>query len=246
MDKRTLLAAAAGLVVGLIGGFLVANGINKSELSELRTKATQPPSSGSNSGPRDETSIGDDEIKAKIAQADGDPGNFEFQKDLGRALYRYASMKNDRTLAAEARRILERAYSIDPKNYDVIVDLGNAYFDAAYDSKDQASFTKAQQLYQKALAIRPGDADVRTDMGISYLLTEPPEYKTAVEEFQKVLKPNPGHERALQFATQAYVQMGNWAEAAKSLERLKNINPKNANIDSLAAQIVAKQAQPIK
>lgn len=247
MNSRTLLAAALGLVVGLVGGFFVANGINKAELTELRGKAAIGDTAKTNPAPpRDELTIGDDEIKAKIAQADADPGNFDFQKNLGGALYRYASMKNDRQLAAEARRILERAYELDPKSYEVTVDLGNAYFDEAYAARNRATFQKAQDMYQKALAARPGDADVRTDLGISFILVDPPNEKRAVDEFQKVLSSNPGHERAQQFLTQAYVQMGNWAEAGKSLGRLRTLNPKNPKIEDLSSQIAAKKAEPVK
>jgi tetratricopeptide (TPR) repeat protein len=247
MDKRTILAAAIGLIVGATGGFLVANGLNRSELTELRGKAAQNSNLSENGvRPHDDLTIGDDEIRSKIAQADADPANFNYQKDLGGALYRYASMKNDSKLAAEALRILERAYSLDPKNYDVTVDLGNAYFDAGFAAKDRTRFEKAQELYEKALLVRPGDADVRTDLGISYLLIQPPVYKTAIDEFQKVLNSNPGHERAQLFLTKAYIQMGNWPKADDSLAKLKALNPKNSGIDDLAAQIAAKQAEPIK
>lgn len=250
MNTRTFIAAALGLLIGALGGFFLANSINRNELIELRAKAGQNDANRANSNTSstvpDNFSIGDDEIKAKIAQADANPDNFGYQKNLGGALYRYASMKNDRQLADEARRILIRANLLDPKNYEVMVDLGNAYFDAGYFGKDKESFAKSRELYGKALSTKPADADVRTDLAISFVLDVPQNYGRAIDEFQKALAANPKHERALQFLTQSYMVQGNWNEAAKTLERLKAANPKNERIEELSTQLTSKQAQPFK
>jgi tetratricopeptide (TPR) repeat protein len=247
MNPKILLAGAFGLLFGAIGGFLLANGINRTELNALKGQVEQNKRSAgnSNSAP-DGFTIGDDEIKAKIAQADANPDNFAFQKNLGGALYRYATMKSDQALIDESMRILIRANSLDPKDYDVIVDLGNAYFDVGYFKKDKASFKKAREMYDKALETKPNDADVRTDIAMSFVLDDPPDFNRAVEEFQRALKANPKQERALQFLTHSYMQLGNFAEAAKTLELLKAANPKNDKIADLASQIANKQPSPIK
>lgn len=250
MNTRTFTVAALGLLLGAFGGFFLANSINRSEISELRGKADQVKpgmaNSNTNSAARDDLFIGDDEIKAKIAQADANPDNFDFQKNLGGALYRYASMKNDRQMADEAKRILIRANALDPKNYDVMVDLGNAYFDDGYFAKNKESFAKARELYAKALTTKPADADVRTDLAISFVLDTPPNYTRAAEEFRKALTANAKHERALQFLTQTYMLQDNWTEAGKTLDSLKAVNPRNERIAELSAQLSAKQAQPFK
>lgn len=247
MNTRIVVAALSGALVGLIGGFFIANSINRGEIETLKVKLEQanhlPPADGS---VPDAFSLGDDEIKAKIAQADANPGNFDYQKNLGGALYRYASMKNDPGLADEARRILIRANSIEPKDYDVMVDLGNAYFDAGYLKKDSALFAKARDMYENALAVKPTASDVRTDLGISYIVDAPPDYNHAVEQFQKVLKAEPRHERALQFLTAALIELGNWNEAGKTLDQLKTVNPKNEKAAELASQISSKKAEPLK
>jgi tetratricopeptide (TPR) repeat protein len=247
MDRKLLVAAIIGLLFGLISGFFIANGINSAEINSLRGQIGQSKSTGANTASaKDGLTLGDDELKAKIAEADATPTNFTYQKNLGRALYRYASMKNDTALLDEAVRLLTRANSLDSKDYDVLVDLGNALFDTGYMKKDPAVFARARDLYNKALEAKPDDADVRTDLAISYVLDASPDFNRAVEDFQRALKANPKQERALSFLVQTYMQTGNWTAAAKTLELLKAVNPKNDRIDDLAEQIAAKQPKPIK
>ncbi len=248
MNTKILVAAILGLLAGLIVGFAVANSINRTEINNLRGQAEQnkrPAASGTNPA-ADGFTIGDDEIKAKLAEADANPDNFTYQKNLGSALYRYATMKNDTGLLDQSFRILTRANALDPKDYDVMVDLGNANFDIGYFKKDAASLRKARELYLKALETKPGDADVRTDLAISYFLDTPPDFARAVDEFQKAIKVNPKQERALTFLIQTYMQLGKWDDAGKTLETLKAANPKNDKVADLASQIAAKQAVPIK
>lgn len=249
MNSRTLTASALCLLLGAFGGFFLADSINRNEINALRSKAglSKPEAESPNGNAnQDDLFIGNDELRAKIAQADANPDNFAYQKNLGGALYRYASMKNDRQMAGEAKRILIRANSLDPKNYDVMVDLGNAYFDAGYFEKDSNSFAKARDLYGKALAAKPTDADVRTDLAISFVLDSPQNYARAADEFQKALAIDPKHERALQFLVQTYMLQNNWAEAGKILERLKAANPKNERIIALSSQMTNQQAEPFK
>ncbi len=247
MNTKILIAAVLGVLAGLVAGFTIANSINRTEINTLRGQAEQGKKPSANSNPAGNGfSIGDDELKAKIAEADANPQNLAYQKNLGRALYRYATMKKDTTLLDEALRILMRANSLDPKDYEVLVDLGNAQFDVGYFRKDAGALKRSREIYEKALEAKPNDADVRTDLAISYLLDTSPDATRAADEFQKALKVNPKQERALAFLTQAYMQMGNWGEAAKSLESLKAANPKNDRIDELATQIANKQTPAMK
>lgn len=247
MNKTFFTGVVIGISIGLIVGFLVANNINSSEINKLRSQApTAPKTAANNQTANDGFSLGPDELKAKITEADANPSNFAYQKNLGSALYRYATMKNDTALLDEAVRLLTRANSLVGKDYDVLVDLGNALFDVGYVRKDAASFAKAREIYKKALEAKPNDADVLTDLAISYILDVPPDFNRAVEEFQRALIANPKQERALVFLTQTYMQLGNWTSAAKTLDLLKAVNPKNDKVADLASQIASKQAAPIK
>src|SRR5437870_806004 len=130
MNKNTFVFILLGVFAGFIGGFLLANGLNRSELTSLRTENEQLKTGAvdesKNSG---DQALSNDEIKSKVAEADKNPDNFAYQKNLGVALYRYAAMKQDVDLLTETARILTRANTLDAKDYDVLVALGNAHFD---------------------------------------------------------------------------------------------------------------------
>ena len=190
MDKNTVLYVIAALLVGFIGGFLLANSMNRSEMNVLRSQAAVPTASGSNTssapGSQAEPALSDEELKAKIAEADKNPANFEFQKNLGTALYKYAAMKQLPGLLPETLRILERAEALNNKDFDVLVALGNAHFDLGFQNKDGAEFQKARDIYARALAIRPGDADVQTDNAISWYVQPSPDYAKAASALEKI------------------------------------------------------------
>ncbi len=235
MHKNTIFFVLIAAFAGFVGGFWLANSINRSAMNSV---GPLPASSNSNrSQPKEETDLTDDEIKAKITEADKNPTNFAFQKELGVALYSYAVMKKDASLFPEAVRILERAGSLNAKDFDVLVALGNAHFDLGFAQKNTAEFQKARETYSKALELKPGDVDVQTDLGISYFVQEPPAYDKAVTELQKVSDATPKGSRSLQFLVQIFVKQNKYAEAEKTLAKLKSVDPKNDAIPELTTLI---------
>ena len=247
MNSKVIAAAILGTIAGAIGGFMLANSLNRSEVNALRALAEDRPAASQNTNrPDDSMNINIDEIKAKVAEADANPTNFGFQKSLGIALYRYGTLKRDAAIVDEAVRLLQRANGIDAKDYDVIVALGNSYFDLGYFRKESAILKKSREFYKLALDQRPKDADVIADVALSYFLDEPADLSRSVEEFQKALQANPKHERALTYLTQTYMRQGNFDEAGKVLEKLKAANPKNESIEELSRLIAAKEVPPIK
>ncbi|MBX7054633.1 MAG: tetratricopeptide repeat protein [Pyrinomonadaceae bacterium] len=247
MNSKVITAAILGTIAGAIGGFMLANSLNRSEVNALRAQSENRPAAAQASNrPDDPMNINIDEIKAKVAEADANPSNFGFQKSLGIALYRYGTLKRDADIVTEAARLLERAHGIDSKDYDVIVGLGNSYFDLGYFRKDSANLKRSREYYKLALDQRPKDADVMADVALSYFLDEPADLGRSVDEFQKALQANPKHERALTYLTQTYMRQGNFDEAGKVLEKLKSANPKNESVDELSRLIAAKEAPPIK
>ncbi len=219
----------------------MANALNRTELNTLRTdnerlKTAQSQPNQTQSG----SALSDDEIRQRIAEADRNPKDIEFQKDLGLALYRYAAMKQDADLLAEVGRVLNRAYESNKQDYDVVVAMGNIYFDIAYFKKDNAPFQKARDFYSQALQQKPNDIDVRTDLGLTYFLTNPPENERAIVEFQKSLQINPKHEKTLQVMTETLLAQNNAAEAEKYVAKLKEVNSANqylAELESRLSQI---------
>ena len=247
MTSRSILIAIVAALLGFVAGFFFANTLNRSEIA-----AKQSGSSGakmnqnSNSTGPPELSLTNDEIQKKIADADGNPTNFTFQKNLGMSLYRYAALKQDAKILPDALRIMERALTLEPTDRDLQIGVGNAYFDKGYFNKENESLVKARDFYNKALAAKAADADVRTDLALTYFLHEPPDLTTAVAEFEKSLASNPKHERALQFLTQTLIKQNEIAKAAATLEKLRQINPSNTSIDELSSLLAGTSRLPSK
>lgn len=238
MTNRFFWLSAAGVLLSFVGGFLLANSLNRTELNSLRAENERLKSApANNQQSSDELTLTEDEINQKIAEADKNPGNFQFQKSLGLALYRYGSMKKDAAILDKAARLLERAAQLDPKDYDTTVGVGNAHFDSAYFGTDKSGFKTARLSYEEALKQRPSDVDVRTDLGLTYFLQEPPDDATAIAEFERSLRIDPKHEKTLQFMIQVLVRQGKADEARQYLARLADVNPKNEALGDFKEQL---------
>jgi tetratricopeptide (TPR) repeat protein len=238
MNTKILWLIGIAIIVSFIGGFLLANALNRSELNALRgenerLKNTQTATAQNDS----ELSLSEGEIRRKIAEADGSPDNIDFQKNLGTALYRYAAMKQDAELLAEVVRLLGRAHEKNPKDSEVTITLGNTYFDIGYFKKDNEQFQKSREFYRKALEQKPDNADVRTDLGLTYFLHNPPENERAIAEFQKSLQTNPAHEKTLQVMAQVLLSENRTDEAEKFLAKLREVNAANRVLPELESQI---------
>jgi len=233
--KHYLISALVG-VTAFIGGFLLANNLNRSETERLRTELEAAKSTGDQDSKSD-TSLSDEEINAKIAEAEGNAQNFPFQKGLGLALYRYGAMKQDASVIERSIPILERANKLDPKDADVLTGLGNAHFDIGYYRKDNEAFARSRTFYESALKARPEDAELITDIGLTYYLQQPPDLERAAEEFERSLARDSKSEKALQFYIQTLVKLNKHQIASEQLARLREINPQNSSIAELAALI---------
>lgn len=245
MDKKFLLVSFLAIAASFVGGFFVANALNRTELESLRAEneklkagSIEPPET------QDDNSITDDELRAKIAEADRNPGNFDFQKNLGIALYKYAAMKRDDGLLKESARILDRASGQKKDDFDVLVALGNAHFDMGYFGKHSDEFAISREIYIKALAIRATDVEVRTDLGLTYFLADPPDDTLAIAEFQRSLKTDPRHVKTLEFIIQSFIRQKKLAEAETYLATLRSAQPANENLPDLESKITeAKDPQ---
>ncbi len=239
MNGKFLWLSIAAVIISFIGGFFLANALNRGELDKMRVEneklktAPQNPSGGE--------TLSEEEIRQKIKEADQNPQNFNFQKDLGIALYRYATMKRKVAMLDDVERLLTRANSLNENDYDVLVVLGNAVFDIGYAEKNNEKFQQAREIYQKALKQKPEDIEVQTDLALTYFFSNPPDYEQAIEELNKTLKKSSNHERALQFIAQAYLKTGKKQEAADALAKLKKANPSNPIIPELESQLNQSQ-----
>ena len=239
MNGKFWWLSIAAVIISFIGGFFLANALNRGELDKLRVENEKLKIAPQN--PVGDENLSEEEIQQKIKEADENPQNFNFQKGLGIALYRYATMKQKVALLDDAERLLSRANSVDENDFEVLVFLGNTVFDIGYAEKSNEKFERARDIYQKALKQKPEDIEVQTDLALTHFFSNPPDYAKAIEELNKTLKKNPNHERALQFIAQAYLKTNKKQEAAEALTKLKQINPGNPIIPELESQV--NQAQ---
>lgn len=224
-NSAVWIALIAGIVC-FVAGFSFANYLNRSELSGLRGENERLKASQSSES--EQVNLSDEEIAAKLAEANQNSENFAFQKSLGLGLYRYGAIKKDKAIIEKALPVLIRAYGLDPTDYDIIVGLGNTYYDIGYFGKDNASFERSREFYNKALAKRPDDIEVRTDLGLTYFLQEPPDYPFAIAEFEKSLAIDPKHEKTLSFAALALRNQSK--DPAKYANVLRTVNPNNPTL----------------
>ena len=255
MNSKSIWITIAAAIVSFIAGFYFANSFNRGALDTLRAENERLKATSSNTQQQqqqnNEPTLSDAEIKAKIDEADKNAGNFDFQKSLGMALYRYATIKQNTPLLKDSLQILLRADSLNANDRDVKIALGNNYFDIGYFDKVNRSgtadsinksFADSRKFYGQALALKPDDAAVVTDVGLTYFLDEPADFKTASVELEKALKIDPKHERAIQFMVETKWRLGQVDEASKYLEQLKAAFPNNPMIGELTSMLTRSPA----
>lgn len=243
MNKKSLIISVVAVVISFIGGFLLANALNKKEMSGLQAELARLKNAQPNPADSAETTLSEEEIRQKIEEADKNPQNIEFQKGLALALYRYANMKQESKWLPDVARILGRVVENNPKDYNAVVSLGNIYFDIANEKQDNETFKKARDFYKQALVLKSDDIETQTDLGLTYLMEKPANEKAAIAEFQKSLKMNPKHEKTLQNLTQAQIGIGDLDSAEKNLNQLKEINPNNEAIAELTSSFQQKKSE---
>lgn len=241
MGKNNILFVVVAALAGLVAGFLLSNSINRNEISSLRAEnellKTERTSATNQTG----TNLTDDEIRSTIKKADDSPSDFQIQRNVGIALYRYAAMKQDAELVRASIRIMERASGLRPEDQDVNLSLGNAYFDVGYFANDNGAFVESRKKYAKVLAANPDNAGVIVDLGLTYFLHSPPDYDASIREFRRSLEVDPNHEKTLQYIVQALIKQNKSAEAANYLEQLKKANPNNQSIGELSSLLAGTQ-----
>lgn len=246
MNAKIFWLSIIAVIISFVGGFYLANALNRNELTALRGENERLKKNGpENQQDQSDTTLADDEIRQKIAEADKNPSNIAFQRDLGLALFSYGAMKQDVKLIAESARLIQRVFDNNPKDYDVIVTLGNAYYDIASINNDGKSFIKSREFYLKALDEKPADAGVRADYGSTFLFADPNDFDKANAELQRALQIDPKNERALKFMTQVLLKQNKKAEAEKYQIRLKAINPKTPDLEELNSQL-SENANTVK
>ncbi|NNF00476.1 MAG: tetratricopeptide repeat protein, partial [Pyrinomonadaceae bacterium] len=157
------------------------------------------------------------DVQATLDKAKDEPDNFQAQIKAGEM---YSKIRR----FDKALEYYEKAQKLKPNDFSANSILGNAYFDLK-------QYKKAETAYARALEIKPNDVAVRTDFGLTFYLREPGDYDRAVSEYRKALDIDPNHELTLQNLIVALNDMGEKEEAAKAIDRLRAVNPKNPVIE---------------
>lgn len=242
MEKKFIWLSILAVIVSFIGGFIVANALNRNELENLRTENSRIKNDSSTVNEETgEFSLSDEEIRQKIAEAEQNKNDFGFQKGLGLALYRYASMKQNPQLLSEIEKVLVRANELNNKDQDITIALGNLNFDIGYTQKNNERLIKARNYYQNILEQNPNNIEIRTDLALTYFLQTNPENEKAVTEFQKSLAINPKHEKTLTFLTQTYIKLNKFGEAEKTLATLREVKPNTPSLAEFQTQLAQSE-----
>ncbi len=128
-----------------------------------------------------------------------------------------------------ARGLFERFVALRPQVPEAQLTLANLYFDTR-------EFGQARDLYLKLLESNPNQPEVITDLGSCYRSLG--DSKRALELFRKALELRPGYPQALFNEVLVLgLDLRDFAAAAEKLAALRQLQPGNANVEALAAEI---------
>ncbi len=243
MQTRFYIIAGLAVVLSFLGGFWLANSLNKSEIAALSINQKNPEGANPGAITGADLELPDEEIKQKLKEAQENPGNFSFQKGLGLALYRYAASKKDPEILNDVEVLLKRAHGLNPHDYEVLVSLGNVNYDLGRLKKEANRIDAAREFYKKALEKNPKDANVITDLGYSYLESENPQPEKAAAYLEDAYLIDPRSERVLASLSFAYLKLNDSAKVGKYVEELKKVNPKNPDIAQIELSLKSEALQ---
>ena len=221
-----LFTGAAGLIIGLIAGFFIANSINRSAAPTHPSATPGATMGGTQTGEDGQSAAMMADVASVLERAKNEPDNFEIQAQAGDM---YAQIgRFDRAI-----EFLSRAAELKPDDFKANVALANAYFDTK-------QYDDAQKFYMKALEIKPDDVNARTDLGTTFVERENPDYERGIKEFEEVLTRQPDHEPTLYNLGVAYHRRGDAENAARILAKLESLSPKSELAGRLRQNIEKK------
>ncbi len=234
MKKDNILFGVIGLLVGLIAGFYFTNKLNSSTIRPQQVSTAnqlnapnqqqQLPSDHPALDPKNAGSKGAGplpQVQEAIDAAKKQPNNLEVQLNAGDLYYQIQNFD-------EAVKFYMQANKIKPDADSVWLKIGNANFDGE-------KYEQAQTWYEKFLAKNPDDINVRTDLGLTFFLRQPPDIDRAIKEYQTSLTKSPNHELTLQNLAIALRDKGDTAAFQETVERIRQVNPKNPIVTGQAA-----------
>jgi tetratricopeptide (TPR) repeat protein len=246
--KQKISFFAAGMVAGLVVGFIVTNYLNRPEFAVgqegTASASTRPagaapgppsaPAANSTGAP----AVSDEELARIKQQVDSRPESYEDQLMLGEYLLRIKGVAQD------SLKYYARANTLKPGELKPIMGLADGHFDAAqrtdehgHPGYDPQMLKKAAGYYERALAIDPKNVNARTDLGLTYFFGTPSDPDRAIAEYRKSLAIDPKHDKTLQNLAAALVAKGDVAAAEQTMGQLEAVAPGNPAIAQLRTSL---------
>jgi tetratricopeptide (TPR) repeat protein len=218
--QKHVIFGIGGLVIGLAGGFLGANAINRNATQQAAT-ANIPAITGTADGSAAAAQSGgmQPDVAEILDRAQAEPQNFAVQMMTG-------DMYNKIGKFDKALEYYERGIAIKPEDFQANIVTANAYFDSR-------NFEKAADYYTKALLINPKDVNARTDLGTTFVERPNPDYDRAIKEFHSALEIDPKHAPTLYYLAIANFRKGDRPAAEKILADLEKTDPTNELVGRL-------------
>ena len=193
MTRDNLLFAIIGVLLGFIGGFLLAGNISQREAA-LRANPG-PAQVGQQNLPPDHPPVGGDQttgeggqqmlatVQTAIKQARENPDDFDAQVRAAKLYYQIGRYE-------PAIEYLIAANKIKPKDFDAMAMLGVANLDAGH-------YDASEKWYRAALQVKP--SDMPSIDGLCATLLANGDAKAAEEQISKLAKVDPNNQDLAQF-----------------------------------------------
>jgi Flp pilus assembly protein TadD len=188
MTRDNLLFAIIGILLGFIGGFLLASNISQREAASRTGAATtqnlpadHPPVQGNQTGESGQQMLAS--VQTAMKQARENPNDFDAQ--VTAAKLQYQIQRYD-----QAIEYLLAANKVKPENVEVLTWLGMVNMDAAH-------YDAAEKWYRAAALKKPNDVMVVD--GLAFVLLQKGDAKGAEEQINKLAKIEPTNQDLAQF-----------------------------------------------
>lgn len=136
---------------------------------------------------------------------------------------------------AEIQRLREQVEK-NPNDTDALLLLANLNFDIK-------SWQRAGELYQRYLKLKPDSPDVLTDLGVT--LREQGQPREALVQFERAAAMSPTHwQSRFNKVVVLGLDLRDFAAADKVLAELRKLQPENASINELVAEIERRRNTP--
>lgn len=118
---------------------------------------------------------------------------------------------------------LQERLRIQSTDAQALVQLGDVYLQKARETGDPTYYTKADGVLRKALDLQPQRDDAMSVMGTLCLARH--QFREALDWGQRAQRLNPSSSRAYGVIGDAYIELGEYPNAAETIQRMVNLRP---------------------